>query len=110
MTKLLSFSQSGIYCEQGGFFIDPWKPVDKAVITHGHADHARWGSKHYLCHVDSVPILKHRLGDISVSGLPYGKTININGVNVSLHPAGHLLGSAQNKEEYKGEICVSSRE
>ncbi len=105
---LLTFHPSGIYCAQGDFYIDPWKPVDRAIITHAHADHSRWGMKHYLAHHDSVPIMKHRLGDISVEGVAYGQSTIINGVKVSLHPAGHIIGSAQIRVEYKGEIWVVS--
>lgn len=90
-------------------YIDPWKPVDKAIITHAHSDHARWGNKHYLSHKLSIPILKARLSsDISAEGLEYGQKIQINGVSISLHPAGHIRGSAQVRLEYKGEIWVAS--
>lgn len=105
---LLSFTSKGIYCDQGKFFIDPWRAVDYGIITHGHADHARWGHRSYLCHLDSVEILKHRLGKINVKGIPYNDTVIINGVKVSLHPAGHLLGSAQVRVEHKGEVWVVS--
>ena len=109
MSRLLSFDGKGIYCEQAGIHIDPWKYVPKALITHGHADHARWGMGAYICTNDSVPILKHRLGkDIDVTGFPYGESININGVKFSFHPAGHVIGSAQIRVEYKGEIWVVS--
>jgi putative mRNA 3-end processing factor len=104
---LLTFRRAGIYCAQGGFYIDPWRKVKKAVITHGHSDHARWGMGSYLCSSDCVGILKHRIGkDINVAGLPYGQTTDINGVKLSFHPAGHVLGSAQVRVEYKGEIWV----
>lgn len=107
--NLLQFTDSGIYCAPGNFYIDPWKPVDKALITHAHSDHARFGNKHYLAHHDSVPILKYRLGEsISVQGIHYGERISLNGVNVSFHPAGHIIGSAQIRVEYKGEVWVFS--
>lgn len=106
---LISFTNRGIYCAQGDFYIDPWLPVDRAVITHGHADHARWGMKHYLCHEYTKPILKLRIGeDANVSTLPYYESTFINGVKVSLHPAGHIIGSAQVRMEYKGEVAVVS--
>ena len=106
---IIAFTQKGIYCTQGNFYVDPWLPVDKAIITHGHADHARWGSAHYLCHEFTKPILQLRLGaNISVSTLPYGEVQMINGVKVSLHPAGHIIGSAQIRMEYKGEVAVVS--
>ncbi len=106
---LLQFDKDGIYCEQAGIYIDPWKPVDKAIITHAHSDHARWGSKSYLAHHDSKGILKYRLGqDINLETLDYNELITINGVKISLHPAGHIVGSAQVRLEYKGEIWVVS--
>lgn len=109
MAQLLTFTDKGIFCKQGNFYIDPWRKVDFAVITHAHSDHARWGSKHYLAHHLSAPILKLRLGhDISLETLPYGQTIERNGVKISLHPAGHIVGSAQVRVEYKGEIWVVS--
>lgn len=106
---MLRFDSKGIYCAQADVYIDPWQPVDKALITHAHADHARMGSKAYLCQQDSVAILKLRLGaDISVEGLAYGQTIFINGVQISFHPAGHIIGSAQIRLEHKGEVWVVS--
>jgi putative mRNA 3-end processing factor len=105
---LLSFTNKGIYCEQGDFYIDPWKGVKKAVITHAHSDHARWGSQMYLAHKDTVPILKLRLGNIVTTSAEYGHSHLLNGVKVSFHPAGHVIGSAQVRVEYKGEIWVFS--
>lgn len=96
-----------MYCIPGKFYLDPWGTVDYAVISHGHADHARWGMKHYLCVDDSKAILKHRIGkDISIESLPYGIDKTINGVKLSFHPAGHIIGSAQIRLEYKGHITV----
>jgi len=106
---LLEVTAKGLYCCVGNFYIDPWRPVECALITHAHSDHARRGSKFYLAHKLSVPIMKYRLGsDIVVEGTDYGKTITINGVNISLHPAGHIPGSAQVRLEYKGEVAVAS--
>ncbi len=105
---MISFTNKGIYCPQGDFYIDPWLPVDRAVTTHGHADHVRWGNKAYLCHELTKPILFQRLGELNVETLPYHKKIDINGVKVSLVPAGHVIGSAQIRMEYKGEVCVVS--
>jgi putative mRNA 3-end processing factor len=83
--------------------------VDYAIISHGHADHARWGMKRYLCTDDSKAILQHRLGaDISIESIPYDSTLTINGVKVSFHPAGHVIGSAQIRLEFKGYIVVFS--
>lgn len=105
----LQFTDKGIYCPQADIYIDPWRPVDKAIITHGHSDHARVGSNKYLCHRHTVPILRLRLGeDIQAQGLEYNETININGVSISLHPAGHIIGSAQIRLEYEGDIWVVS--
>lgn len=107
--KLITFTNKGIYCPQGKFYIDPWRPVDMAVITHGHADHARWGMKKYLCHHFTKPILYQRIGsDIECQGTEYGEKINMNGVQVSFHPAGHIIGSAQIRLEYKGFVTVVS--
>lgn len=105
---LIKFTNSGIYCPQAGVYIDPWKPVDKAIITHAHSDHARIGNKSYLSHNDSESILRYRLGDISLQTLPYNDPVVMNGVTISLHPAGHVIGSAQVRLEYKGEIWVVS--
>ncbi|MDX1753945.1 MAG: ligase-associated DNA damage response exonuclease [Salinimicrobium sediminis] len=105
---LLCFDEKGIYCEPAGVYLDPWKPVDKAIITHGHADHSRWGHKQYITHHTNVPIIKHRLGDIEVSGRDYGETFSINNVKFSLHPAGHIIGSSQVRVEHKGEVWVFS--
>ena len=106
---ILNFTDKGIYCIPGKFYIDPWKPVDYALITHGHADHARWGMTKYLCHHLTVPILHIRIGkDIQVQGIGYNEPININGVKVSFHPAGHIIGSAQIRMEYKGKVVVVS--
>ncbi|MBW3519835.1 ligase-associated DNA damage response exonuclease [Flavobacterium sp. NKUCC04_CG] len=106
---MLKFTENGIYCVPGQFYIDPWKAVDKALITHGHADHAHWGMKSYLCHHFTVPILKSRISaDINVQGIAYNEIIRINGVQVSFHPAGHIIGSAQIRMEYKGRVVVVS--
>ncbi|MDZ4711431.1 MAG: ligase-associated DNA damage response exonuclease [bacterium] len=106
---LLEFTKKGIYCSQANIYIDPWKPVDHAVITHAHSDHARHGSKSYLAHRLSVPVMKYRLGaDINVQSAEYGDSIDMNGVKISLHPAGHIPGSAQVRLEYKGEVAVVS--
>jgi putative mRNA 3-end processing factor len=105
---LLTFTKSGIYCAQADVYIDPTRKVKYAIITHGHADHARTGNDHYLCTESGKSILKHRLGKISLSTLPYGKSITINEVEFSFHPAGHIIGSAQVRVAYKGEVWVVS--
>lgn len=107
--NLIEFSNKGLYCPPGKFYIDPFKPVEKALITHAHGDHARWGMKYYLSHFDSIPIMKVRLGEQNhFEGINYDEEININGVKVSYHPAGHIIGSAQIRLEYKGEVWVVS--
>ncbi len=105
---LLQFTSKGIWCAQANVFIDPWKPVDKAFITHGHADHSRYGSKAYLATTTAAPVIKYRLGNININTINFGEKITINGVKFSFHPAGHILGSAQIRVEYKGEIWVAS--
>lgn len=107
--SLIIFTNKGIFCPKGNFYVDPWLPVDYALITHGHADHARYGSKFYLCQQFSVPILKLRLGsDIQIESVDYAETRFINGVKVSFHPAGHIIGSAQIRLEYNGFVTVIS--
>lgn len=109
MQDLLRFTSKGIYCELGDFHIDPWKPTEKAVITHAHADHARPGNSHYLGQELNRDILKLRINkSISFQGLKYGEPIQIGSVKVSLHPAGHIPGSAQVRVEHKGEVWVAS--
>ena len=105
---VLEFRPEGIYCSQGDFYIDPWRPVDKALITHGHADHARFGSKKYLCTDIAAPVIRHRLGNVVIETIPYEKELSLNGVNVSFYPAGHVPGSAQILIEIKGERWVVS--
>lgn len=105
---LIEFTDRGLYCPTGGFYIDPWKPVDNALITHAHSDHARWGSKKYLCHADTKPLLQLRLGDNVYDTVTWNEKVHINGVTVSFHPAGHVIGSSQIRVEYKGEVWVVS--
>ncbi|MGX5817803.1 ligase-associated DNA damage response exonuclease [Chitinophaga lutea] len=109
MEPVLTFTDKGIYCPAGQFYIDPWKPVDRAVITHAHSDHAREGNGHYLSVNDSIPLLQLRLGPaISVQGLPWGEPLGIGGAQVSFHPAGHMIGSAQVKVTVAGQTWVVS--
>ena len=99
----------GLYCPPGDFYIDPWKPVARAVITHAHSDHARPGHGHYLAQTSSEGILRRRLGaDINLQTLAYGEAITHHGVRLSLHPAGHVLGSAQVRLEHGGRVWVAS--
>jgi putative mRNA 3-end processing factor len=106
---LITLTKSGLYCVQGDFFIDPWLPVDKAIVTHAHADHTYRGNQKYLVPKEGERLSRIRIGDdAQIETSSYGKTVNINGVKVSFHPAGHVLGSAQVRVEYKGEIWVVS--
>ncbi|WP_291967210.1 ligase-associated DNA damage response exonuclease [Maribacter sp.] len=105
-SPLLQFTSNGIYCETAKVYLDPWKPVDHAIISHGHADHSRYGHKKYITHHRNVPIIQHRLGEINVIGKEWGETIIINNVKFSLHPAGHIIGSSQIRVEHKGEVWV----
>lgn len=106
--SLIEFKKEGIYCPQADTYIDPWRVVKRAIITHGHSDHARAGSKFYLTHKDNLPVIRHRLGKIRAEGMEYGENTILNGVKISLHPAGHIFGSSQVRLEYKGEIWVIS--
>src|SRR4051794_25877603 len=106
---LLRVDQNGLWCEAGGFHIDPWGSVPKALITHGHSDHARFGSASYLCAAPSERILRLRLGSyFQLQTIPYGESLTIGDVQVSFHPAGHVLGSAQIRIEHRGEVVVVS--
>ncbi len=105
---VLEFKPQGIYCPAGDFFIDPWKPVDRALITHGHADHSRWGMKRYLATEAATPVIKHRLGDINIETIRYGEPRQIGSAKVSFLPAGHVPGSAQIRVEVAGEVWVAS--
>jgi putative mRNA 3-end processing factor len=98
----------GLYCPLGDFYIDPWRPVDKAVITHAHADHARGGSTRYLAASPGEGVLRTRLGKIDLHAMPYAESLRVNGVQLSFHPAGHVLGSAQVRIEHQGEVWVVS--
>ena len=98
----------GLSCPPGDFYIDPWRPVDRAVITHAHGDHARVGNAHYLAAAPSEGVLRSRLGDITLQTLRYGDTLEHHGVRLSLHPAGHVLGSAQVRLEHGGQVWVAS--
>lgn len=107
MPELLEVTEAGLYCAAGDFYVDPWRRVDRAVITHAHADHARPGHGRYLCAAPGKPVLRTRMGgNATIDALRYGEATSINGVTVSLHPAGHVLGSAQVRVEHRGEVWV----
>lgn len=105
---LVCLRPEGLYCPAGGFYIDPWRPVERAVITHAHGDHARTGHAHYLAAAPAVHVLRARLGDISLQAVEYGEVIELAGTRVSLHPAGHVLGSCQVRIEHRGRVWVAS--
>lgn len=106
---MIELTDKGLYCPPGDFHIDPWRPVPRAVLTHGHADHARPGSDEYLAAKSGLGILAHRLGAKSkLTGLEYGEQIRIGDARVSLHPAGHVLGSAQVRVEAGDGVWVAS--
>jgi len=108
MTDLVVQRPAGLYCPAGDFYIDPWRPVPRAVITHAHSDHARHGNGHYLAAAPAQGVLRARLGDIHLQTLRYGETVEHHGVRLSLHPAGHVPGSAQVRLEHGGRVWVAS--
>ena len=109
MSPLIESTPRGLYCAAGDFYVDPWQPVERAVITHAHSDHARPGSASYLCAAPGLAVLRARLGEAAaIEALPYGEAVERNSVRVSLHPAGHVLGSAQVRIESRGEVWVVS--
>ena len=105
---VLTFTDKGVYCPAADIYIDPWRPVDRAVITHGHADHARPGMGQYLSTKEAAPVLRHRLGDIALQTEQYATPLHIGDAKISFHPAGHVPGSAQVRVEVKGEVWVVS--
>jgi putative mRNA 3-end processing factor len=109
MRDLVTVTDKGLYCEEGDFFIDPWRPVKRAVITHAHGDHARPGCGSYLTCRDGRHVLQSRMGfNAEIETVEYGDAITQGGVQVSLHPAGHVLGSGQIRLEYRGQVWVVS--
>lgn len=108
-TDLLTITPNGLYCPVGDFYIDPWLPVQRAVITHAHSDHARWGSEAYLTTTEGETVLRTRLGEEAViKMLGYETPLQIGSARVSFHPAGHILGSAQVAVTVAGETWVVS--
>lgn len=106
-TPLLRTTPDGLYCEDGDFFVDPWRPVARAVITHAHADHARPGSAAYLSSREGEALLRHRLGaDLPLETVAWGERRRMGHVTISVHPAGHIRGSAQVRIERGGEVWV----
>lgn len=106
-SELLSVTPAGLYCPAGGFYVDPVRRVERALITHGHADHARWGHGTVLTSESGRAIVQHRVGESTpVEGVPYGEEVRLGGARVSFHPAGHILGSAQIRVEAGGAVAV----
>ena len=105
---VLSFTDKGIYVPAADAYIDPWRPVPRALITHGHADHARPGHGAYLATAAAAPVLRHRLGDIALELAGFGQPIRMGDASISFHPAGHVPGSAQIRVEVGGEVWVVS--
>jgi putative mRNA 3-end processing factor len=108
MADVLTFTDRGIYCPAGDFHIDPWRPVARALLTHGHSDHARPGMDGYLSTDIAAPVIRYRLGDIRLDTIRYGEVRQIGGARVSFHPAGHVPGSAQIRVEVAGQVWVVS--
>lgn len=104
--ELLQLKESGLYCPLGDFYIDPIQEVNKALITHAHGDHARFGMGEYISVKEAEPILRKRLGDIKLQTYQYGESFKLGEVEVSLHPAGHILGSAQVRIAYQDHVWV----
>lgn len=110
-SDLLTLTSYGLFCPEGEFYIDPLRPVDRAVITHGHSDHARAGHKKVLATSQTLAIMKLRCGEgfcAESQALAYDECLSLGGVTVSLHPAGHVLGSAQIKLKAQGKTIVVS--
>ncbi|HJP56336.1 MAG TPA: ligase-associated DNA damage response exonuclease [Gemmatimonadales bacterium] len=106
---LLRLTDRGLYCEAGDFYVDPWAPVERAVVTHAHGDHATWGCRRYLASAAGRGVLALRLGpDAAIETLDWGDSVSLGSVRVSLHPAGHILGSAQVRVELGGDVWVVS--
>lgn len=99
---------SGLFCEPGNFFIDPWQAVERAVVTHAHSDHASPGSQSYLCAAPGETVLRRRIPGARIETLPYGEAVTLGDTRVSFHPAGHILGSSQIRVEHRGEVWVAS--
>ncbi len=105
---LLIPTPQGLFCPAGDFHIDPMGRVPRALVTHGHSDHAARGMGAYLCTPGTLPVIRHRLGKISAESLAYGEPRQIGAATVSFHPAGHVPGSAQIRIEHQGEVWVAS--
>ncbi len=107
---MLQVTDRGLWCEAADLFIDPWRPVERAVVTHAHGDHLAWGCRRYLMAADGRHVARARLGAHAdrLETRAWGEPVTVNGVRISLHPAGHILGSAQVRLEHRGEVWVVS--
>ena len=106
-SDILQLTSAGLYCVPGAFHIDPWKPVPVAVVTHAHSDHARGGMGQYVCAASGEPLLRQRVGkSASIQGVAFGEQFRLGEVELSLHPAGHVLGSAQVRMAHRGTVSV----
>jgi len=106
---LITVTSRGLYCPPGDFYIDPWQPVQTAVITHSHGDHLRHGSARYILARPGTAIASHRLGSGNdIGAVDYGSRLSLGSTVVSLHPAGHILGSAQVRIEHDSQVWVVS--
>jgi putative mRNA 3-end processing factor len=109
LADLITLTAEGLYCPLGDFHVDPWRPVERALITHAHGDHARRGSRRYHGSCSGVSLLRRRLGpEAAIDGHAFGEPLALGDVAVSFHPAGHVLGSAQIRVEAAGEVWVIS--
>jgi putative mRNA 3-end processing factor len=107
MKGILESTSHGLFCVPGDFYIDPQLPVKRAVVTHAHSDHARWGCSKYLATQSCEQLLRLRMSpDAEFRFLPFGERLMVNGVRISFHPAGHILGSAQIRLEYGGHVVL----
>ena len=105
--NLITQKRGGLYCEPANTWIDPYKPVEKAIITHAHADHFTNGCREYICSIETGLLLRKRFGDnLNLKIFDYDKKFSINGINFSLHPSGHILGSSQIKIMTGSEIWL----
>lgn len=116
--SLIVRTEQGLYCPAGDFHVDPWDPVERAVVTHAHSDHATWGCKHYLTSARGVEVLALRVGPATpdtaarnapIEALPFAERRRVGDVWLSLHPAGHVLGSAQVRIERASDAVPDPR-
>ena len=107
--QLIRTTDRGLYCEAGGFYVDPWRPVHRAVVTHAHSDHACYGCRHYLSSTAGELLMRLRMPpEADFQFVRYGETLNVGSVKVSLHPAGHMLGSSMVRLEHAGRVALIS--